>query len=223
MGPNKDSKLIIFDLDGTLIHFPFNYFFSETHRIFDKNNWGLCNQEILEDCFSDFDYFRFMENHPDLELRKENFWLDFDWFGYPKALELEHVSTALSNLKSKSYMMAIAAARSSSLDELIEELSPLSIFSHFSSIHYRDDKNQDWKDKSPQILRVLSDLNVSPENAILVGDTPSDIESAKRAKIRGSIAVLTGGIKERVLINSGPDRVIISLRDLVGALDELGF
>lgn len=55
----RSYDLVLFDLDGTLIEFHHQYLFEQTHRILEQLGHPPVQQTILNDCFSDFDYFRF--------------------------------------------------------------------------------------------------------------------------------------------------------------------
>jgi len=221
----KEKKLLIFDFDGTLVHFPFSFFYQETHRIFIKNEWATLEQTILEECFSDFDYFRFVKSfeHLDFDHVVKKFWDEFDWLSYPNAKLFEKIDVVLEDLDQSGYGLAIATARSCTREELVVELSLLQAFEFFSAIECRYDKNQDWLDKGPQLKRVLSNLQIKPENAILIGDTPSDIRSAKSVGLYGSIGVLSGGIKRDVLELESPDFIINDVLELPKVLNDWGF
>jgi phosphoglycolate phosphatase len=59
------------------------------------------------------------------------------------------------------------------------------------------------------ILKCLKALDVRPEAAIYVGDTPVDIEASRAAGAR-SVGVLTGAGNSAMLSMHGPDRLISS-------------
>jgi D-glycero-D-manno-heptose 1,7-bisphosphate phosphatase len=37
------------------------------------------------------------------------------------------------------------------------------------------------------ILRALADFDIAPENSIVIGDKPSDLEAGRRAGVRGAL------------------------------------
>lgn len=98
------NKLIIFDFDGTLVHFPFEYMFSETDRILNHFAHEPVRRFELEEAFSDFDYFRFIKLSPempfkDVEEFKASFWKCFDWDNFPKSLVFKETIQCLRDLK----------------------------------------------------------------------------------------------------------------------------
>ncbi|WP_310485752.1 HAD family hydrolase [Chamaesiphon sp. VAR_48_metabat_403] len=63
------------------------------------------------------------------------------------------------------------------------------------------------------ILFALERLNIKPENAIMVGDSPDDIHAAKAAKVY-SIGALWGSPTPDLLIAAHPDRSCATVREL---------
>ena len=50
---------------------------------------------------------------------------------------------------------------------------------------------------------------------MMIGDIPPDIESAKRAGLGFSVAVLSGGIEQGVLEAAKPDLLVENIADLL--------
>ena len=65
------------------------------------------------------------------------------------------------------------------------------------------------------------DLAVAPEEVVIIGDTPLDIEVARSAGAR-SLAVATGTYDEAALLSAGADVVLANLEDVEGALLAMG-
>lgn len=55
-------------------------------------------------------------------------------------------------------------------------------------------------------------------NVVVVGDTASDIETARRARAGLSVGVLTGAHDEQTLLDAGADRVLASVADLTALI-----
>lgn len=68
---------------------------------------------------------------------------------------------------------------------------------------------------APDLLTSTLDRLGGPA-AVLVGDTPYDVEAARRAGI-GCVAVLTGGFSRAELEEAGADLVVEGAGDLLGA------
>jgi HAD superfamily hydrolase (TIGR01509 family) len=72
---------------------------------------------------------------------------------------------------------------------------------------------------SPDLVNsALSKVGGSPEDAVMIGDTPWDVKAAARADV-GTWAVLTGGFAIEELTESGAKEVFETVADLRAALD----
>ena len=61
---------------------------------------------------------------------------------------------------------------------------------------------------------------VSPDEVIVIGDTPLDVDCAQKARVR-SLAVATGGYAADVLRDAGADHVVETLADTAGIVAHL--
>lgn len=216
-------KLAIFDLDGTLIHFPFSYLFDETLRILKLLGHPEVARVDLEESFSSFDYFRVVNYDLKVGWQSEEdfqakFWAEFDWENYPPAVPLEGVLSSLERLVDSGFSCAIATARACPEEEVVRDLKTTGILPYVSLIKTRKSEKDNWRDKTSQIKSSLDELNFIPQNAIMIGDVPSDIESAKNTFLSASYALLTGGIREEVLRGSMPTAVFSNIEKLVDFL-----
>lgn len=223
------KKNIIFDFDGTLVEFPTRFMFEETHRIIDLLGLPEITNEELEDCFSDFDFFRFarglVNNIKAEEEFKESYWKEFKWHQFPLGIPFPETAETLNRLSRMGYALSIATARVISPQELFEELHRCGIGSFFSIKHIqtRISHTDEWKDKTPQIKNLIETMNISAEDSMIVGDIPSDVISGKALELGFTIAVQSGGIKKEVLAASEPDAVLLHLGDLPNFLIDLDF
>ena len=204
--------LIIFDLDGTLIEFHHEYLFEQTFRILEQFQHPPVARETLEHHFSSFEYFAFVQHQQ--EEFTEAFWNAFDWANFPKAQVLPNTLSTLENLIGQGFSLAIATARLTPEETLREELAHTGLLNHISHVASRSCKSIDWRDKRKMLLDVCLAHNVEPGRAMMIGDVPADIESAKAAGIGLSIAVKSGGIKEDILAGTNPDFILDSIADL---------
>lgn len=73
---------------------------------------------------------------------------------------------------------------------------------------------------APDLVKAaLARVGGSPEDAVMVGDTPWDIHAARGAGVE-TIAVLTGGFAIEELRESGAVKVFESVADLCAGLDQ---
>ena len=206
-------ELVIFDLDGTLIEFPHDYLFEETHRILNELSRPLVHMSILKTCFSSFDYFQFIPEPERLGFM-EYFWESFNHRNYPEPVPLPGSYELLESLADRGIKIAIATARTASQNELLEQLAYTGFAEYISMIAPRDKQDADWMNKQSQIRHICDSLNVIPEQSAMVGDIPPDITSAKHAGIGFSIAVRSGGIDDVILKAAEPDLLLDSIADI---------
>ena len=76
-----------------------------------------------------------------------------------------------------------------------------------------------FRSPSPDLVdSALSKVGGSPEDAVMIGDTPWDVKAAGRTGV-ATLAVLTGGFAIEELTESGAKDVFESVADLRAALD----
>ncbi|MGZ4175543.1 MAG: HAD family hydrolase [Solirubrobacteraceae bacterium] len=72
----------------------------------------------------------------------------------------------------------------------------------------------------PDLVRAALDrVDATPDDAVMVGDTPWDVEAARRAGV-STLAVVTGGFAEQELREAGAAGVFESVAELLEWLDE---
>lgn len=206
-------KIIIFDLDGTLIHFPQDYIFQQADRILAEFAHPPVPQAALASHFADFDFFRFVLAE-EREQFIERFWKAFDWENFPKPVPLPGVVTTLAHLNSRGLTCTIATARLLPPEDMLRELLHTGIVEHIAHITTRCGEHIPWTDKTGHIDQICKKFGVSAAETMLVGDIPADIESAKQAGVGQAIAVLSGGIRSKVLEASEPDAILKDIQEL---------
>lgn len=207
--PSK-TKLIIFDLDGTLIHFHHDYLFSQTKSILEKLEHPGVPRTELEKHFSEFDFFSFAKTDCKKTF-EEKYWSHFDWHSFPKDVVFPGVFELLEKLKSRDLKLAMATARLSSLEQLKKDIAHTKLLPYFDLVRTREAEQTHWQDKTGHLTSILKELNIEAEDALMVGDIPSDVVSAKKVGIRLTAAVTSGGIRQEILAKEKPDYIFDSI------------
>lgn len=212
----EKAELFIFDLDGTLIEFHSDFLFSETKRILDLIQHSPVPDNELKDSFAAFEFFRFFESEK--EKNTDLFWNHFDWNSFPRPKVLPGALELLKNLKDRNSQVAICTSRLCTEDELRADLQGTRILDYVDFIVTRLDPHMEWSDKRGHFNRLFSQVEVSPKDAIMFGDIPPDIYSAKDSKVGKTVAVLSGGIRKDVLEVTRPDFLLDSVLDAIKLL-----
>ena len=96
---------------------------------------------------------------------------------------------------------------------------PTGFLNHFSYIKPRPGDHIHWTDKRQSIIEVCEKLGVPPKRAVMVGDIPPDITSAKDVGVEKTVAVLSGGIRSHILEQAAPSHIVSgveALRTILG-------
>ena len=209
----SDFKLALFDLDGTLIKFAKEFLFSQTRAVYEKLSMEEASLETLEDYFSKFDFFGFVEDSRRAEFERV-YWELFNWADYPEPEVLPGTLETLSWLKESGVPSVIVTSRDEKPEGIAERLSGTGIENFIVHILSRSDLEKEWHDKRPQIETVCKKFEVEPMECLFAGDVPPDIESAKACGVGLKIALLSGGIRKEVLEVTGPDWCLDSLAQI---------
>jgi HAD superfamily hydrolase (TIGR01509 family) len=97
-------------------------------------------------------------------------------------------------------------------------------FDHFADLIGAKELADGWTTKddveaskpAPDLVRAAL-AKATAERAVMVGDTPWDVEAAKRAGVE-TVCVLTGGFSEQELRDAGAVEVVESLPELTATL-----
>lgn len=120
------------------------------------------------------------------------------------------VKLLLRWLKKNKIKLAIATNRPTVFTKIL--LKALNLDKYFNMI-LCGDKLTKMKPHPEIIHRIMHKLNVKPKDVLFVGDMTVDIKTAKAAKV-DSIAVLTGSSTKKELIAVRPNKIINYIRDL---------
>lgn len=213
----QTAELFIFDLDGTLVEFHHEYLFTQAHAILEKLQHPPVAPDALENFFRAFDFFGFVD-----ELGRdafiETFWNHFDWKNFPAAKPFPGAVETLLRLQNHKTKVALATSRLVPAEVLREEIAHTNLPDCFSLMVTRTEDNIHWSDKRGHLRTVCETLGVDPKLAVMVGDIPPDITSAKEVGIGTTIAVTSGGIREDVLGAANPDVILPNIMEILNLI-----
>ncbi|MFX1394066.1 MAG: HAD family hydrolase [Promethearchaeota archaeon] len=193
--PNNSIKAIIWDLDGTIIHFKIDFIRARraANKILKKH--GISNltikKSIFENVKTSTDIFKSMGYNPqkiEKILKKIN--------GEVSKIELEAANIAtmikgidqvLEFVRKKNLAQAIFTLNNSKNAEV--SLDKVNLSNYFDFIAGRDNvKNP--KPHPDHLLYICENLGVNTSEILIIGDNARDIEGALNVNAR-SIALLT--------------------------------
>ena len=210
-------KHIIFDLDGTLLHFPHDFFLSRAQAVFGSLGFSGLSLKTLREAFSRYEFFSVCDV-ANQHLISEQFWELFKGAAPPKPIVFDGVHELLATIFERGMAVSIATARDMQEAVLKKELEELGLLNFVSGLACRTDRSLSWMDKRTLITALCASQGFNPAESLMVGDTPSDIDSAKAVGIGWTVAVLSGGIYAEVLARSKPDHLISDVSKLLSLL-----
>jgi len=208
-------KAIVMDMDGTITKFNLDFmsFRRRALKELEKMNLrtpGMTDQLSLSVILSvlkskvDAETFRGIRTQiysmiEEIELRAAT-----EVTLYPGAID------TLRKLRNNSMKIGLVTNNGRKGTELT--LSRYRLENLFDAVVTRDDCDN-MKPAAEPVLKVLTELNVTSGEAVLIGDGVMDIMAAKAAGIR-SVAVATGPFKSDLLLKAEPDYILGSINDL---------
>lgn len=179
----SDIKLIIFDLDGTLINTDLYVILNHVHLSdhfyhearFDLNTLiefsGPSLTESYNKYYSDIPYDDFMKEFMSFSDKYSNYYSRL----YPDEVEV------LSNLKKAGYKLAIFTSKRRHAAEI--NLSYFDIKKYFDYILCLEDIEKP-KPSGEGILKLIDTLHLSKEEVCMIGDSAFDYLAAKYANVK---------------------------------------
>ena len=148
----------------------------------------------------------------DLDRFANSYYQNFHAFSQ-EAVLFEDAESTLQQLKAKGYLLAIATNKKRF--ELIKALEKLNISDLFCTLRCGDDGFP--KPDPEMLLDLLDEVKVATHQALMVGDTESDLLAARDAGV-DSIAVARGIRDEKLLETYQPVKIIHQLYELMNYL-----
>lgn len=213
---SSETKLIIFDWDGTLMdsidHIvncmqgaiaDMQYEFKEVDTI--RNIIGLGMHEAILALFPDceqVDRLKFIDSYREYFFEKSH---DSDF--YPGALK------TINSLKEQDYLLAVATSKGrNGLDRAFNNYGLVDMF------HASRCADETQSKPHPQMLEeILEELQIKPQEAVMVGDTAYDMEMARNANVP-RIACCYGVHSREKLMSYEPVACMQSISELEDVL-----
>jgi len=215
-------KAIVADMDGTITKFNLDYM-NTRQRILEELDKKNLRTPDMNDQLSLFIVLGKLKDRLDVNTFEA---LRGQVYGYLEEMELKAatdvtlypgVMETLQKLRSNSLKIGLVTNNGRKGTELT--LSRYRLENLFDAVVTRDDCD-DMKPAAEPVLKVLTALNVTPSEAILIGDGVMDIVAARAAGVP-SIAVATGPFMSDHLLEAEPDYLLGSINDLPTLIDLL--
>lgn len=204
------AKAILFDIDGTLVDSVAAY--HEVARIAaEPFGFVVTREHVRHSMATGNNFWRGIipQDRRDGEviMKEMSAHAAREW---PRVLRefgtlFEGVSQTLDELRSRGITLGIVSGARS---EVMEFLSKEGLLNRFDTVVLGSDVTRGKPDPEG-VLKALNGLNVPPEMALYVGDTPVDIQASRAAGVR-AVSVLTGAADSALLSLHEPDRLISS-------------
>jgi HAD superfamily hydrolase (TIGR01549 family) len=215
-------KGLIIDMDGTITKFNLDYMSARRRALDELEKLGLRTPEMNEQVslYILLNQLRErMEPAKFLKLRTTfyKFFEEMELKAADDVVLYPGAADTLRELRSKSLKLGLVTNNSRAGTDLT--LKRLSLEAIFDAVVTRDDC-EEMKPASAPILKILTELGVPPEAAVLVGDGVLDIQAAKAARVR-SVAVTTGPFPIERILNAQPDYLLSSINELPLLIEKL--
>ena len=211
-------KLIIFDLDGTLIdtlsdiEHIFNYVliqngYEERSKSFYKNNIGNGFENLLRNCLPD--YFK-----GDFDFLANSVRERYESHLNTKTIVFDGITTVLEHLKNNKVKIAVISNK-------LHSLAVRSVETYFNSYEMKVIGAEGGFPRKPSpdsTFHLLQHFNCSASDALFIGDSIVDIKTAQSANI-SSVGVLWGNGTKEDFKKQKSDFILDSPKDILDILD----
>lgn len=211
-------KAVLFDMDGTLvISHPCH---ALAYKILSKDLGIKISKKQISDYMKTPSEISFHQYKKDFKLKQQAEWLVnkkriiVRQCALGKKYFAPNAVKTIQELKQKGCKLGIVT---SSGRKTVDIFLPKQIQKNFDAIISLEDVKHIKPSPEP-MKKMLKKLKLKPSQAIMVGDSITDIISAKKAKIK-AIGVTTGLSKKPELLKQKPLAVIKNLKELKKFLD----
>ena len=204
-------KAVVFDVDGTLLDTTEFIYQAFEHTFRRHDVVPVSREELFVHMGTPLErVYELVAPHHDanvLSVTHREFQRD-----NPQLLRLyPGVTEMLEWLKSKGIWRAAVTSRKQSATESLEKVG---LLHGLLEIIVTGNDVKQHKPDPEGIVKALAAMEMVPEQSLMVGDTPSDIEAGRNAKVAATVGV-TYGFYGKQIAASHPDYVIDSAMELL--------
>lgn len=212
-----DMQLVLFDLDGTLIHSEAGIVGSLRHA-FERLGHAAPPLEELRGWIGPplRQSFPKVVGHDPVRIEQAvaHYRERFDAVGWSEHEVYPGISELIGSLAARGLTLAIVTTKMQSQARRIVDHLPFG--QHFAAI-YGPDGDSGHSEKAQMIAQALADFGVEPAQAVMIGDRHFDIEGAHANRVRG-LGVAWGFGSREELAQAGADAIAQSPAELATLL-----
>jgi phosphoglycolate phosphatase len=209
--PSSPYKIVIFDLDGTLVD-AYRAVWLSLNVAFKKGGFPRVSFQTVKESVGWGERSLVKKFVPPDQVEET---LKIYRASHRKALKqgvrfLPGAKKLLTHLRQRNFKIAIASNRKSEFCELI--LRTLKVRKQFDIVMCAD-KVKRPKPDGEMLKEILKWFKLKPSEALYVGDMTIDIQTGRDAKVR-TIAIPTGSSKRSELIKEKPFKIIKKISEI---------
>ncbi len=211
----KRVKLVIFDLDGTLID-AYQAIISSFNYTMQRLGYPLQDALVIRRAvgWGDENLLRPFVRKKDLARALSVYRRHHKLALIKKSRLFPKVKEVLAYLKAKGHILAVASNRPSRFSRIL--IRHLRLNNYFDYVLCAD-KLKHIKPHPEIINKIMQKFSLTPPEAIYVGDMAIDARAGRRAKVK-TIIVLTGSSTESEVKKEAPSRIIGKISQLLKIL-----
>ncbi len=208
----KDIRAVIFDADGTILDTR-ELIFQAYEHVLSQHGYDVPSRESFFDEVrgnaADVTYRKRAVHHDPDELVKIHRLFQAEhvdlWSAYEGLHEL------LATIQNAGIKLGMCTSRGSGVIPMLEQAD---VKNFFGSIVHAD-MVQNHKPHPEPLLRVLAELDVAPQYAVMVGDTDADIGAGKAVGVFFTIGITHGVGSRKILKETGADYIVDHLGEIL--------